>query len=760
MENNLKQSKGKIIKYEIKELYFKSPKETNKKKYKNNYNTNCMTSTETSEKMRRESTNKLLTDVKHKNYKDGKKDKNEKKEKLYCKKKIDSTRVKKNYLNNLFKTNKSYLISSSTTQIKNKIILQTKHKMFISKDNTTSDIDDDLEKENDENIKIHVPHLTSKKNSNYFLGYHDKKVNDDKGSVPKKLKGKKNKGITTLYVFNKEKIKDQNLSKKISQLRTPVKNEENKEDNKEENKENFNYIQKSTINKKYHLNKFIKNLKYNGNTPLLNKIKKVRDITVSTKKTRNIFSNISRKKKINLENNIMVNFLNYQTKKCKTIRDILLTSNRIIKSELNMRDSSENITEVDEDKLSPFYHRNNLFFMNKFYRDSQNKEENIYLYNTEENCFANKTNMSLNNSKMHLFSNKNNNSILMKKSTQLSLILSPIQSENNHKMSRRFIKRKNILVIFNLSDLFTKDKFKKISNYIEGYLDQKSLIKLSSIDKKYYNKFRISLFKFIYEKTLPGNYIKKEQNQFINKIIKSIFQNSSKQFKNSKNLKVIFNLFKSKSKCDKEIMNDLTRTFPEDSSFSKGSINYQKLYNILTSYSNFNKKIGYAQGMNFICAMAINIFDSEEKAFLFLDSIINKFELESFFSVENKSIIMKLKNYSDILNKYIPEIVEFFDKNKINHGFFTTSWILTLFSNSMSKECLLITWSYMIIFGWKFFFSLSIQILIWYKNEIFNTNVNELCYKMRNLLSGERFKLIFNNIIKLTFSFMNKHIIL
>ena len=66
----------------------------------------------------------------------------------------------------------------------------------------------------------------------------------------------------------------------------------------------------------------------------------------------------------------------------------------------------------------------------------------------------------------------------------------------------------------------------------------------------------------------------------------------------------------------------------------------------------------------------------------------------------------------------------------------------------------------MIIFGWKFFYSFVIQILIYYKKDIFNTKVNELCFKMKNILSNEKFLTNYNNIIKETFSFMNKNVIL
>ena len=78
----------------------------------------------------------------------------------------------------------------------------------------------------------------------------------------------------------------------------------------------------------------------------------------------------------------------------------------------------------------------------------------------------------------------------------------------------------------------------------------------------------------------------------------------------------------------------------------------------------------------------------------------------------------------------------------------------------MKKELLITSWTFMIIFGWKFFYSFVIQILIYYKEDIFNTNVNNLCIKMKGILKDNKFEKDYNVIIKRTFHFMNNNIIL
>ena len=140
--------------------------------------------------------------------------------------------------------------------------------------------------------------------------------------------------------------------------------------------------------------------------------------------------------------------------------------------------------------------------------------------------------------------------------------------------------------------------------------------------------------------------------------------------------------------------------------------------------------------------------------------MIKKFKLQKFFAEKNSKLIEEIKKFSKILEKYNPEIVNFFEKKFIYHEFFSTGWILTLFSNSMESKNLFICWNFMNIFGWKFFYSLVIQILRFYKQIIFHTNENGLSLLMKNLLKEKKFTDDLPNILNKTFNFMQNHITL
>ena len=309
----------------------------------------------------------------------------------------------------------------------------------------------------------------------------------------------------------------------------------------------------------------------------------------------------------------------------------------------------------------------------------------------------------------------------------------------------------------NCTNLISIVSKKKIECLILDFLDIKSIVNLSKVRREFYQ---------IYYDYFVKKLIEEKNNQiFIHKILKSTFNFCSDKIKikiKNQELKPFYNsLLKKNEIYDDLILRDLTRTIPADSNFNKGKMNYKKLYNILTCYSNYNKKVGYAQGINFICAHAIYLFSSEEEVFVFLEGFINSMKLDNYIGIGNeKKIIHKLNEFSRILKRFVPKIIDYFDNKGVSHDFFTTGWILTLFSSSMEREYLVIVWCFMIIFKWKFVYSFIIQILKKYEKTIFNSSENKLGYKMKNIFKNKDFKRDFNDIIKSSFDFMKNNIIL
>jgi hypothetical protein len=78
----------------------------------------------------------------------------------------------------------------------------------------------------------------------------------------------------------------------------------------------------------------------------------------------------------------------------------------------------------------------------------------------------------------------------------------------------------------------------------------------------------------------------------------------------------------------------------------------------------------------------------------------------------------------------------------------------------MERNKLFICWCFMIIFGWKFFYSFVIQLLLFYQKSLLKINETKLSIRMKELLKGKQFIKDFNKIIKNTLMFMSNNIIL
>ena len=396
---------------------------------------------------------------------------------------------------------------------------------------------------------------------------------------------------------------------------------------------------------------------------------------------------------------------------------------RIIDAKLNLFEKVKNIKTVNENmKIEKKNKIENNKIINKLsnkYKDDNSTETEDIIYQ-EGSISSNKN--TINNKKPK---NKNIIDKKIKHKKTLINILENLLSLNE----------KCLTVIFN-------------------YFDLEMINTITLLNKKYY-----ACFKYIINQKIKNKILLfyKEKNKFNNSIKISLMKNSSLSKLSPLLLhkKYVDLLLESNNKYDKEIQKDLTRTFPDNLSFKYGNSNYNKLYHLLTVYSQYNPKIGYAQGINFLVAYIIILFDKEEDGFVFLDALMQKFEFEKLLGVNN-DLHKKLDNIGMYLKKYCPEIYNYLDSVFLSHEFFTTNWMITLFSNSMEEKYLFIMWDFLIIYGWKFFRYFIVSVLNAYKKNILEEEQNNLTFFMKKVLKSKQFKEQFEEIINKVFELMNK----
>ena len=251
----------------------------------------------------------------------------------------------------------------------------------------------------------------------------------------------------------------------------------------------------------------------------------------------------SNEKKTHINKNINISVLDSQNiRDINEINTLFVNSNSDFISGKETNDSPENITDREEDKFTISIHTINHIYINerkrcleKFNRLSKNTKKsekflsptqnlnnfnlnsnnfnvnnnNFNLNSTDENCYAhnikkfikennshsNDFNISSYTKKINRFEN-----LTSEKKIPLSFYLSPEQKNNlfkgvnvrNNKINDNKKQRFNLNFYkkIYLSDLLINVDNENIKTYIHSYLDKKSLIQLSSLNRKSYRSLR------------------------------------------------------------------------------------------------------------------------------------------------------------------------------------------------------------------------------------------------------------------------------
>ena len=453
----------------------------------------------------------------------------------------------------------------------------------------------------------------------------------------------------------------------------------------------------------------------------------------------------------------------------KIMENLPKSKNKIIRSNFNYDYRNQNNKNNNyysklnnKDNNVDFYYNNKNLYNNSIINNGDiNRNNNIKTVRPSRYLSMRKQKTIVNNNKDEKYLNLKNNNLVKNNNNLNKYNRTFAEGFYINKSKKYIIKPLNSIKTKNYSEFIFNINNRRFKNKFISFLDIKTLLYLSSTNREFFIKTRDSLYLYLYNKLI----LDKNKDNFINQVLNSVKKFCSDKIKfkiKTKEIKDFYiKLLKKNEIYDDIIIKDLPRTLPNDSNFNKGKTSYNKLYNILSCFANYNKKIGYAQGLNFICAQAIYLFSLEEEVFVFLEGFINLMKMDNFIGVGNeKKMLYTLNEFSKILYKYVPKITKFFDDNSVSHDFFSTNWILTLFSTAMERYYLIIIWCFMIIFRWKFVYSFIIQILKKYERSITSSEEGQLCYIMKNILRQKDFKNDFNNIIKNTFDFMKNNIVL
>ncbi len=118
-------------------------------------------------------------------------------------------------------------------------------------------------------------------------------------------------------------------------------------------------------------------------------------------------------------------------------------------------------------------------------------------------------------------------------------------------------------------------------------------------------------------------------------------------------------LQKSDPQAEFNIEKDLARTFPDIDEFKEsGKSGKNRLFNVLKAYSQFDPKVSYCQGLNYVAAILLLYIKQEELAFFTLVHIMHEFNWRTLYVENMPRLIELLRELSRLIKRHLPEIHE------------------------------------------------------------------------------------------------------
>ena len=272
-----------------------------------------------------------------------------------------------------------------------------------------------------------------------------------------------------------------------------------------------------------------------------------------------------------------------------------------------------------------------------------------------------------------------------------------------------------------------------LSNTLK-YLDIKDLLNLLILNKDLHKDIKNNIFKMIIKESnrKKNNKMNIKLYLIIWKIILN-YNEIAKLYPYKENKEKSLNIVYSRNQhSDFSIIDaDCLRTFFICKNNEERIEEKRKyLNNILKTLITLNNDSSYCQGMNFIVAFIISLFNNEEESFYFSLSFFKNTKYKTIFLNELKLLRLYFAIFDKLLYIYIPTIYSYLNKNKISSNYYMSAWFITLFTNIKNKnlkiEPFIEIFNLFIINGWKSIFNISLNIFLKYENEILDTNNENL----------------------------------
>jgi hypothetical protein len=167
------------------------------------------------------------------------------------------------------------------------------------------------------------------------------------------------------------------------------------------------------------------------------------------------------------------------------------------------------------------------------------------------------------------------------------------------------------------------------------------------------------------------------------------------------------------------IIRDIKRTFPDQDMFllSKNQDpdqhgGHQMLLNVLRVYSNYDKEVGYTQGMNYLAGFLLMISKGKpDQCFALLTCMMNEYDQRWMFVSELPHLKLFLWEFQHFMDIHVPKLSVHFRSIGMNCSMFAVEWFITLFAYTLPLDTVKRIWDLYFLESWKVVFMIGLALL-------------------------------------------------
>eukprot|EP00397_Hematodinium_sp_SG-2012_P028822 GEMP01030386.1.p1 GENE.GEMP01030386.1~~GEMP01030386.1.p1 ORF type:complete len:403 (+),score=55.77 GEMP01030386.1:133-1341(+) len=175
---------------------------------------------------------------------------------------------------------------------------------------------------------------------------------------------------------------------------------------------------------------------------------------------------------------------------------------------------------------------------------------------------------------------------------------------------------------------------------------------------------------------------------------------------------------------DAAILRDVNRTLPKEHAFQKGSgQNY--LFRVLRAWAHRLWEIGYCQGLNFLAATLLHVFDmNEELAFECGLALLLRCHLVDYFRPNFPKVGVTVWTFDRLVQAMLPKVYQCLDKYDISAEYYGMSWFLTLFASELPQPHVHRIWDLFLTYGFTSVFQVGLALLYRIQDVLLNLDTD------------------------------------